>query len=76
MILRLSVEDFFDGGFTFDEGLRVAAWAASAGADCVSVTAGHYRLVPSAERMIPPMAYPDATFVEYAAAVRERVDVP
>jgi dimethylglycine catabolism A len=76
VVFRLGVEDFFDGGVTLDEGVRVAAWAAAAGADCVSVTAGHYRSVPSAERMIPPMAYPEGTFVAYAAAVRERVDVP
>ena len=26
--------------------------------------------------MIPPMAYPDATFLDYAAAVKQRVGVP
>ena len=28
VIYRLSVEDFFDGGLTYDEGTRIAIWAA------------------------------------------------
>ena len=59
-----------------DEGTQVAVWAAEAGADALHIAAGHYRSLPSGERMIPPMAYPDATFLDYAAAVKKRVSVP
>ena len=61
VIYRLSVEDYFDGGLTYDEGKTIAIWAAEAGADALHVTAGHYRSKPNAHRMIPPMAEPDAT---------------
>jgi 2,4-dienoyl-CoA reductase-like NADH-dependent reductase (Old Yellow Enzyme family) len=76
VIFRLGVEDFFPGGLVFEEGLQVAQWAAQAGADALSITAGHYRSLPSAERMIPPMAYPEGTFLNFAAQVKERVEVP
>ncbi|RZT85740.1 2,4-dienoyl-CoA reductase-like NADH-dependent reductase (Old Yellow Enzyme family) [Pseudonocardia sediminis] len=76
VIFRIGVEDFFPGGLTADEGIQVGRWSERDGADAVSVTAGHYRSLPAAERMIPPMAYPAATFVEYAARMKRLVDVP
>jgi 2,4-dienoyl-CoA reductase-like NADH-dependent reductase (Old Yellow Enzyme family) len=76
VIFRIGVEDFFPGGVTLDEGIEVGRWAARDGADAVSVTAGHYRSLPAAERMIPPMAYPPATFLAYAARMKQVVDVP
>jgi 2,4-dienoyl-CoA reductase-like NADH-dependent reductase (Old Yellow Enzyme family) len=76
VIFRVGVDDFFSGGLCLSEGLQVAQWVAEAGADAVSVTAGHYRSEPSAERMIPPMRYPTGTFVDFAAKVRGSIDVP
>jgi 2,4-dienoyl-CoA reductase-like NADH-dependent reductase (Old Yellow Enzyme family) len=76
VIYRVSVEDFFPQGSPFQEGRQVAIWAARAAADALHVTAGHYRSLPSAARMIPPMQYPDATFLAYAADIRKDVDVP
>jgi 2,4-dienoyl-CoA reductase-like NADH-dependent reductase (Old Yellow Enzyme family) len=76
VIYRLSVEDYFDGGLTYDEGKTIAIWAAEAGADALHVTAGHYRSKPNAHRMIPPMADPDATLLHFAADVKKAVAVP
>jgi dimethylglycine catabolism A len=76
VVFRSGVEDFFPGGLTFPEGLEVARWVADAGADALSITAGHYRSLPGAERMIPQMAYPPGTFLAFAARVKETVDVP
>lgn len=76
VVFRLGVEDFFPGGLVFEEGLRIAQWAAQAGADALSITAGHYRSLPAAERMIPPMTYPAGTFLGFAAQVKERAEVP
>jgi 2,4-dienoyl-CoA reductase-like NADH-dependent reductase (Old Yellow Enzyme family) len=76
VIYRISVDDYFPGGIDFTEGKQVAIWAALAGADALHIAAGHYRSLPSAERMIPPMAYPDATFLDYAAAIKAAVTVP
>jgi dimethylglycine catabolism A len=76
VVFRISVEDFFPGGLHADEGTRVAVWAAEGGADAVHVTAGHYRSLPSAAMMIPPMRLPEATFLGYAADIKARVKVP
>src|SRR6516165_8529573 len=76
VIYRLSVEDFFPGGLPFQEGLQIAIWAAQTGADALHVTAGHYRSLPSAQIVLPPMTYPDGTFLELAAQVKKSVNVP
>ncbi len=76
VIYRLSVEDFFDGGLPFHEGKLIAQWAAAAGADALHVTAGHYRSLPSAQIVLPPMDMPDAPFLDYAAEIKALVDIP
>src|SRR5262249_9421945 len=76
VIYRLSVEDFFEGGLVFSEGREIAIWAAEAGADALHISAGHYRSLPSAQIVLPPMTYPEATFVHFAAKVKKGVRVP
>ncbi len=76
VIYRLSVEDFFPGGLTFDEGRQIALWAASGGADALHISAGHYRSLPSAQIVLPPMSYPDGTFLDFAADIKAKVAVP
>lgn len=76
VIYRLSVEDYFPQGMPWSEGKPVAIWAAEAGADALHIAAGHYRSLPSAARQIPPMTLPDATFLDYAAAVKKEVKIP
>ncbi len=76
VIYRLSVDDYFPEGLQYPDGKQVALWAAQAGADALHIAAGHYRSLPSAARMIPPMAEPDATFLAYAAAVKKEVSIP
>jgi 2,4-dienoyl-CoA reductase-like NADH-dependent reductase (Old Yellow Enzyme family) len=76
VIYRLSVEDFFAGGLPFSEGRQIAVWAAEAGADALHVTAGHYRSLPSAQIVLPPMIYPDAMFLDFAAGVKKAILIP
>ncbi len=76
VIFRISVDDYFPDGLPEADGKQVAVWAAQAGADALHIAAGHYRSLPSAARMIPPMEYPDATFLVYAADVKKQVRVP
>jgi dimethylglycine catabolism A len=76
VVYRLSVEDFFPGGLPFSEGRQIAVWAAEAGADALHVTAGHYRSLPSAQVVLPPMSFPDATFIDLAAGVKKLIRVP
>ena len=76
VVYRLSVEDFFPGGLPFSEGRQIAVWAAEAGADALHVTAGHYRSLPSAQVVLPPMTFPDGTFLDFAAGVKKLIHVP
>ena len=76
VIFRLNADDCFPTGLTFPEGLQVAKWAAAAGADAIHVTAGHYRSLPSAHMMTPPMTSPEGIFLDYAARVKAEVAVP
>jgi dimethylglycine catabolism A len=76
IIFRLSADDYFPGGLTSAEGRQVAVMAVEAGADALHITAGHYRSLPSAARMNPPMEYPNATFLSRAADIRQDVTVP
>ncbi|MSQ18225.1 MAG: hypothetical protein EXR39_01380 [Betaproteobacteria bacterium] len=76
VIYRLSVDDYFPEGMPYVEGRQIALWAAEAGADALHIAAGHYRSLPSAARQIPPMALPDATFLEYAADIKRDANIP
>src|SRR6202040_1298538 len=76
VIYRLSVEDFFSGGLPFPEGRQIALWAAFAGADALHVTAGHYRSLPSAQVVLPPMTMPDGPFLDFAAEIKKLINVP
>ena len=66
----------FPGGLTFEEGRQIAVWAALGGADALHITAGHYRSLPSAQVVLPPMSMPDGPFLDYAAEVKKQVNVP
>ena len=76
VIFRLNADDFFPTGLTFPEGLQVAKWAAAAGAAAIHVTAGHYRSLPSAHMMTPPMTSPEGIFLDYAARIKAEIAVP
>ncbi|AMN40148.1 NADH:flavin oxidoreductase [Rhodoplanes sp. Z2-YC6860] len=76
IIFRVSVDDYFDGGMTYEDGRTIAIWASKLGADALHITAGHYRSKPTAHRMIPPMAEPDAPFLGYAADIKRQVQIP
>jgi dimethylglycine catabolism A len=76
VVCRLSVEDYFPEGMPYDEGFQIALWAAEAGADALHIAAGHYRSRPSGEMQLPPMAYPDGLWLDYAAGIKARVAVP
>jgi 2,4-dienoyl-CoA reductase-like NADH-dependent reductase (Old Yellow Enzyme family) len=76
VIFRFNADDLFPGGLRFEESLQVAKWAADAGTDALHVTAGHYRSLPSAHMMTPPMNCAEGIFLDYAAQVKRAVSVP
>src|SRR5262249_57342601 len=75
VIFRISVDDYFPDGMPEREGRQVAVWAAQAGAAALRIAAGHYRSLPSASRVIPPMEYSDAPFLTHAAGAPAQVRV-
>jgi len=76
LIYRLNVDDYFPQGLQFDEGLVMAKILANSGIDAIHITAGHYKSLPSAERMIPPMIYPEGTFAHFSEQVKKVVPIP
>jgi dimethylglycine catabolism A len=78
VIYRLSVEDYMKpgDGMPYAEGRQIALWAAAAGADALHIAAGHYRSRPSGALQLPPMAYPDGIWLDYAAGIKREVSVP
>ena len=76
VIFRLNADDLFPNGLKFTDSLQVAQWAATDGADALHITAGHYRSLPSAHMMTPPMNCPEGIFLDYAARVKAEVAVP
>ena len=76
VIFRFDAEDFYPGGMMFDQARQLARWAAEAGADALHVSAGHYRSLPNAQIMIPPMAFPEGVFLDYAARIKREVSIP
>jgi 2,4-dienoyl-CoA reductase-like NADH-dependent reductase (Old Yellow Enzyme family) len=76
VILRLNANDYFPGGLRFGDSLKVAKWAVNYGVDALHVTAGHYRSLPSAHMMTPPMNCAEGIFLDYAAHIKAEVSVP
>jgi 2,4-dienoyl-CoA reductase-like NADH-dependent reductase (Old Yellow Enzyme family) len=76
LIFRFSADEYAPGGLSLDEAREMAPWFVEAGADALHVTGGCYRSRPSGALMIPPMGYPDATFLHLARAIKARVAVP
>ncbi|MBE0624059.1 MAG: FAD-dependent oxidoreductase [Burkholderiales bacterium] len=73
IIVRLSVDDFLEGGATLTEGRRTAQLLESAGADAIDVTAG----LPETMYIIgPPMAMPKGFLVSHARAIKDSVRIP
>ena len=76
LIFRLSADDLFPAGMPFAGGLQVANRGAQAAADAIHVSAGHYRSLPSAQMMTPPMECDEGLFLHYAARIKAEVSVP
>ena len=73
IIVRLSVDDFLEGGVTLSDGRRMAQLLESAGADAIDVTAG----MPETMYIIgPPMAMPKGFLVSHGRAIKDSVRIP
>ena len=73
ILIRLSVDEFVDGGITLDEGVKIAARMAQAGVDGIDVSCGDYASFP---KFIEPVSYAQGWRVYLAEAVKKAVDIP
>ena len=68
---RMNGDDFFPGGIGIKDAVEIAVWAAGQGADAIHVTGGHYRSLPTAAVMIPPMATGPTPSLAFAKAIKQ-----
>ncbi|WP_109471909.1 NADH:flavin oxidoreductase [Ornithinimicrobium cavernae] len=72
---RVNGQDYYREGHGLADTLELLSHVAATGVSAISVSGGHY-LSDDPEIMIPPMPYPDGTFLAEAGAVRQAVPVP
>jgi len=70
---RISVDEFVEGGFTFEEAKKVCSAIVREGIQAISISAGSYASIPA---IIQPVFYPRGFLVHYAEEVKKIVDVP
>lgn len=71
--VRLSVEEYLEGGLGFEEAIDICKAVQAAGADVLSVSAGSY---DSMEYMIQPMHVPAGFLRGYARKLKEILSIP
>lgn len=71
--VRINGQDYIDNGWRLDEALELAVLLERQDIDYLHVSAGVYG---STQLTIPSMYVPQGCFVELAAAVKARVDIP
>ncbi len=70
---RLSVDEFVEGGFSFDDAKEVCRAIVLEGIQAISVSAGSYASISS---VIQPFSVPRGFLVPYAEEIRKTVPVP
>ncbi len=84
--VKLNSADFQQGGFEFDESLRVAQWLAESGIDLIEISGGTYEqprlldlegIEPIEEQAIARSTMArEAYFVDFAKAMRDSLSIP
>jgi 2,4-dienoyl-CoA reductase-like NADH-dependent reductase (Old Yellow Enzyme family)/thioredoxin reductase len=73
IIMKLSIDEFLDGGITADEGVTIAKYLEGVGVDAINVTCGTWE---SFYTVIEPTSYDQGWRVYLAEAVKKEVDIP
>ena len=77
ILLRISADEFLDGGRDLEGTRELVPPLEAAGVDCLSITAGGFGgLHPSGTMATEPMAYPQAWRTYMAKAIRDVASVP
>ncbi|MBQ03222.1 NADH:flavin oxidoreductase [Candidatus Bathyarchaeota archaeon] len=72
-MVRISGDEFIEGGLTLEDNKFIAKNLADAGVSCIDVTMG---IVESYHKAMPPMCIPRAAYVHLAQGIKETVDIP
>jgi 2,4-dienoyl-CoA reductase-like NADH-dependent reductase (Old Yellow Enzyme family)/thioredoxin reductase len=73
VMVRLTGEELFDGGYRIDFIKKVAKWLEDAGTDEINISAGNYEEI---ERMVAPPVFPEGFLSKNSAAIKEVVRIP
>ena len=77
IMIRISGDEFIDGGRRIDESKQMSVILAEASIDAIHVTAGtHAAVHPSGTRAADPMAYEQGWRVYLAEEIKSAVDIP
>lgn len=71
--VRISADEFMEGGITLDEGVRIAKYLECIGVAVINVSSGAY---DSTKPVIEPMSYEQGWRLYIARAVKEAVKIP
>ena len=74
IIVRMSGDDFIDGGVTIEDAAKQAPLFVDAGADALDISAGVFQT--SAHKFVPTLLQEDGIRVPLAAAIKRAVTVP
>jgi len=73
LMVRISGDEFVDGGLTLDDNKYIAQRLEAAGVNCIDVTMG---IVESYHKAMPPMSVPRAAYIHLAKGIKESVSIP
>lgn len=73
VIIRLSIDEFVEGGIDLEEGIKIAKYMESAGVDAINVSCGIYE---SMDKIMEPITYEEGWRTYLAEAVKKQVTIP
>lgn len=71
--VRISADEFVDGGMKIEDSIKVAKTLESYGADCINVSSGTYESAPT---IIEPGSYPQGWKKNLSTQIKKNVSVP
>jgi NADPH-dependent 2,4-dienoyl-CoA reductase/sulfur reductase-like enzyme len=73
ILVRLTGEELFEGGYRVDFIQKVSRWLENGGVDEISISAGNYEEM---ERMVAPPFFPEGFLAKDSEAVKKVVSIP
>lgn len=71
--IRLSIDEFVDGGIDINEGIKIAKYMESVGVDAINASCGIYETMPT---VMEPITYGEGWRVYLAETIKNHVDIP